>query len=1019
MASSSSSSPRTWRYRVFTSFHGPDVRKTFLSHLRKQFDGNGITMFDDQRIERGHTISPSLTRAIRESRISIVILSKNYASSGWCLDELLEILKCKEDIGQIVMTIFYEIDPSDVRKQTGDFGSVFKETCSRRTKEESERWSQALNDVGNIAGEHLLNWDNEAKMIEKIAKDVSNKLNVTPSRDFDGMVGLEAHLMNMKSLLDLEYDEVKMVAISGPAGIGKTTIARALHSLLSNRFQLTCFVDNLRGSYPVGLDEYGLKLRLQEQLLSNILNENGMRISHLGAIKERLCDMKVLITLDDVNDARQLEALANEISWFGLGSRIIVTTENKDLLQQHGIDNTYHVWFPSDDQALTILCRYAFRQVYPADGFQELARRVRKLCGNLPLGLRVVGSSLRGKNEDEWKYMMRRLETIIDRDIEEVLRVGYERLHEDEQSLFLHIAVFFNYKDDDLVKAMLADSSHNNFDIEQGLKLLVKRSLIYMSTKGFIMMHKLLQQMGRQVIQRQEPWKRQILVNAQDICDVFENDDTGTGSLSGISFDTLGIKEVTVSNRALRRMRNLRFLKVYNSNYDAKIRVHIPEEMEFPPRLRLLHWEAYPSKSLLPTFNPEFLVELNMQASKLEKLWKGTQPLENLKRMDLSQSLHLKELPDLSNATNLERLDLSSCSALAELPTSIGNLHKLKKLMMGSCDRLQVIPTNINLASLEWFEISGCSRLKTFPDISTNIKDFSLSDTSVEEVPESIRNWSQLSHFDTSYSGILKSVTHLPESIEKLDLSSTDIEMIPDCIKDLQGLKSLRLFRCRRLRSLPELPGLLELLMAEDCGSLERVTCPFNTQYAQLSFINCFKLGEEARRVIIQRLTLSRLACLPGKIIPSEFNHRARGSSLTITRPSSAPSTFKVCVVISSIERQHVRYFVYVNLQCRIVGSKWCDYPDVVGLNHHYQSTGIRTEHLCIFHAGMPAIIDEALFEFSISQDPLDEYEIVECGVQILTGEWERMTDEIDQVSEDEDDEWSDDLEEDSEDNSE
>ncbi|QBJ07458.1 hypothetical protein EYS10_02470 (plasmid) [Rahnella aquatilis] len=71
--SSSSSSSRTWRYRVFASFHGPDVRKTFLTHLRKQFTNNGISMFDDQAIERGHTIAPSLAQAIRESRISIVV----------------------------------------------------------------------------------------------------------------------------------------------------------------------------------------------------------------------------------------------------------------------------------------------------------------------------------------------------------------------------------------------------------------------------------------------------------------------------------------------------------------------------------------------------------------------------------------------------------------------------------------------------------------------------------------------------------------------------------------------------------------------------------------------------------------------------------------------------------------------------------------------------------------------------------------------------------------------------------
>ncbi|KFK34180.1 hypothetical protein AALP_AA5G111000 [Arabis alpina] len=218
-SSSSSSSPRTWRYRVFTSFHGPDVRKTFLSHLRKQFNYNGISMFDDQEIERGKTIAPELTKAFRESRISLVVLSKNYASSSWCLDELVEIFKSKEDFGQIVMTIFCGVDPSDVRKQTGDFGIVFDETCACKSEEERRKWSQALTDASNIAGEHFLNWDNESKMIEKIAKDVSNKLNTTISKDFEDMVGIEAHLSKMQCLLHLEYeDEAMIVGICGPSG---------------------------------------------------------------------------------------------------------------------------------------------------------------------------------------------------------------------------------------------------------------------------------------------------------------------------------------------------------------------------------------------------------------------------------------------------------------------------------------------------------------------------------------------------------------------------------------------------------------------------------------------------------------------------------------------------------------------------------------------------------------------------------------------------------------------------------
>ncbi|KAF2536057.1 hypothetical protein F2Q68_00019557 [Brassica cretica] len=178
-----------------------------------------------------------------------------------------------------------------------------------------DKWSKALNDVGNIAGEDFLRWSNEAKMIKKIARDVSDKLNATRSRDFDGMVGLEPHLREMESLLDFDDDGVKVVAISGPAGIGKTTIARAVHSLHSYRFQLTCFVDNLRGSHPISFDEYGLKLRLQEEFLSNILKQDGIRICHLDLrkssvekIPDCIKDLRLLLKLK-ISGCRKLTSL--------------------------------------------------------------------------------------------------------------------------------------------------------------------------------------------------------------------------------------------------------------------------------------------------------------------------------------------------------------------------------------------------------------------------------------------------------------------------------------------------------------------------------------------------------------------------------------------------------------------------------------------------------------------------------------------------------------------------------------
>ena len=117
--SSPSSSSRKWKYDVFLSFRGEDTRKSFIDHLYTTLKQKGIFGFrDDEELERGKPIKPELLEAIEESLYAIVILSKNYASLTWCLDELVKIMECKDKIGLIVHPIFYDVDPFEVRKQT-------------------------------------------------------------------------------------------------------------------------------------------------------------------------------------------------------------------------------------------------------------------------------------------------------------------------------------------------------------------------------------------------------------------------------------------------------------------------------------------------------------------------------------------------------------------------------------------------------------------------------------------------------------------------------------------------------------------------------------------------------------------------------------------------------------------------------------------------------------------------------------------------------------------------------------
>ncbi|XP_056864646.1 disease resistance protein RML1A-like [Raphanus sativus] len=961
------------RYHVFPNFHGQDVRRTFLSHLHREFVSKGIVVFKDKEIERSHTIGHDLIQAIRESRISIVVLSKNYASSGWCLDELVEIFKCKEDQGQVVMTVFYDVNPSDVRKQSGNFGRAFETTCQKKAEKVKQRWTKALTDVADIAGEHYLNWDDEGKMVEKIASDVSKKLNLTiVSRDFEGMVGMEAHLRKLDSLLCLECDEVKMIGVWGPAGIGKTTIARALFNKLSNNFGLSCFMGNLEGGLMKsirGVDDYASKLCLQSQFLSEMLNQKDMKIRHLGAVKEWLQDKKVLIVLDGVDDLEQLVVLANEPSWFGSGSRIIVTTEDKKILTAHGINIIYNVDFPYEEEALEIFCLSAFKQKSPQDGFEKLAKKAAKICGNLPLGLCVVGSSLRGVTKSEWELQLSGIENSLDRKIEDVLRVGYDKLSKKHQVIFLHIACFFNNENVDHVTAMLADG---NLDFTNGLKILADKSLVHISTDGKIVMHYLLQQMGREEVVKHsnEPGKRHFLVEAQDILNVLSNG-TGTESVVGISFDTSKIGELFIHRRAFERMHNLQFLRVYRSHSNENLSVctiegmdYLPrlEDMEFLPRLRLLDWNSYPGKSLPQSLRPEFLIKLNMPSGKFEKLWGGIQPLVNLRKVNLNFCFKLKEIPNLSRATNLETLTFIQCTNLVKFPSSIVNLYKLTIVRMWGCNNLQVVPTDTNLKHNINRRCTS-TILRSFPDITRNINNLWIRGSPfvgrnrnrdfkrLPHVPESVWNYEDLSRSDMEripayvrpHTFINKNctkqrpnvvsrelqrlTTHVPQRLSKLDLSGSGIERIPDYLSGLHRLETLILENCTKLISVEGLPSSLKYLHANGCVSLERVKFSMLLQDSdsvrELFFRNCLRLDEEARREIINH-RFAKYVCLPGKQVPLEFTHKATSTYITISQGNfcTASSRFKACVRYDSI-KDHTLFSIYIIKVEVQIGDVW------------------------------------------------------------------------------------------------
>ncbi|KAL7235582.1 hypothetical protein ACSBR1_018970 [Camellia fascicularis] len=697
-------------YHVFLSFRGKDTRKTFIDHLYTALVNVGIHTFrDDDEIERGENIKLELKKAIEESRISIVVFSKGYASSSWCLDELVKILERKSTSRHVVLPVFYNVDPTQVRNQTGSFAKAlalhekqFQEEIDDRKKqqhmEKVEGWRAALREVADLGGMVLQNQTkgHEAKFIQEIVKEIRNKLNRRVFSVTQHQIGIDSRVKDINVWLQDGATDVGIVVISGIGGIGKTTIAKTVYNLNFDRFERSSFLADVRetSKQPNGL------VRLQEQLLLDIMKGRKQKIGSVDEgiikIKNALSCKRVLVVLDDVDQLDQLNALLGMQDWFDSGSKIIITTRNEQLLKAYKVHETHKVKELDDNESLQLFSWHAFGQSHPIEAYVEHSKRVIEHCGGLPLALQVLGCSLSRKDVNVWESALQKLKAIPDNQILKKLRISYDSLDDDhDKDLFLDIACFFIEKDRNYMLTILKGC---DFYTGVGIQNLINKCLITIDNRDRLMMHQLLRDMGREVIRQEspeEPGERSRLWDHKDSFNVL-NEKTGTGTVEGLVLNMHMLKHdnsskttfsinngkrhhvqeysdntmLSVQGNSLKR-RCLGFLSwlltntglfPVTSEIDLKTNAFVEMQnlrllllnyvqltgsyKEFPKKLKWLCWRGFPLKSIPINFPLECIVALEMRNSSLEQVWKGTKFLGLLKILNLSHSHNLAKTPD-------------------------------------------------------------------------------------------------------------------------------------------------------------------------------------------------------------------------------------------------------------------------------------------------------------------------------------------------------------------------------------
>ncbi|KAK2978774.1 hypothetical protein RJ640_008737, partial [Escallonia rubra] len=870
---------------------GIDTRRTFTDHLYTALVGAGFCTFrDNEEIDRGEEIELEIKKSIPRSRSSVVVFSENYASSRWCLDELVMIMERRRTSKHMVLPVFYHVDPKDVRHQTGSFGEALagleerfkagKRGFQEKWMERRKGWTEALKEAADLAGMENQADGYEAKFIQDIVEVLEGKLSRTHLSIPGYLVGIDNQVNSISSWLHNGPSDVGIMSIWGMGGIGKTTIAKRVFNLNLGSFDAGSFLSDFAQTFK---GSRGVR-PLQEQLISEILVGKKRKIRSVDegieTIRKAMSGKRVLLVLDDVEENDQVDAILGMQNWFCPGSKIIITTRNQQFIKAHKADkiNMVKVDTLFGTESLKLLCWHAFGKEDPPENYTDLADRVVARCGGLPLALRILGLYLSGQSVDVWESTLEMLKTIPDSDIQKKLEISYNSLKNDlDKNLFLDIACFFVGKDKNLMVTILNECG---FYPVRGIENLKVRGLLSVDLSNKLRMHRLIQQMGREIIRQKapnEPWKHSRLWRHEDSLNVLEGN-TGTRAIQGLKLDNWN-NEVQLKTSAFSRMSQLRLLLINYVQLTGGYK-------KFPKKLRWLCWRGFPLKSIPTDFPLESLVVIDMRNSNLTRFWNGTKVLGFLRILNLSRCRRLTETPDFSILPNLERLILKGCYSLVEVHESIGDLEtSLVMLNLKGCKRLRKLPRTIGrLKVLETLIISGCSSLDQLPEEMMMMKslkefladgiDFGLvfrtwkeetSQPALRENPQ--HTWfsfppslGELSLVDCNLSDDAFSKIgsiNLP-SLEWLDLSKNPITFLPNCFKGLSSCIWLGLVRCPKLQIVEigimgSERSLGPYLDVSDCESLERIRGPA-LETCDLFTLGCEKLVEIENRFVLEPL---------------------------------------------------------------------------------------------------------------------------------------------------------------------
>ncbi|XP_019261123.1 PREDICTED: TMV resistance protein N-like [Nicotiana attenuata] len=434
----------------------------------------------------------------------------------------------------------------------------------------------------------------------------------------DEELDLEMNFTNFSVVKGGCDDDVRVIGIHGMGGMGKTTLARAVFDQVFHHFEESRYLDDVRSEACRGHN--GL-VQLQEQLLRKILRKkiNVYNVDEgITLIKERLCQKKVFIVLDDLDDQCQLNALLGRRDWLRSGSRVVITTRDKHLLKELQTDEQYEAMRLDHKSSLQLFTSHAFRGALPPEYYSELVESIVTYCNGVPLALEILGVYLHGRNIEVWLSTSEKLKTPPPNDILTKLKTSFDGFPDEfTKAVFLDIACFHpKIKKNEAISISKACGFYPEVEICE----LFDRSLLKIDENEQLSMHNLIRDMGRKIVRMASP------------------DNPGARSRLWCPND--------ISDVLIRHKKPL----------------------------------SCPMKYIPSDFYLENIVLLDMAYSNFEEFRAPLKYFKCLKKLIFRYCENLKMSPKFAGLHLLEELSFSGCLNLMGLDSTIGDLERLCSL---------------------------------------------------------------------------------------------------------------------------------------------------------------------------------------------------------------------------------------------------------------------------------------------------------------------------------------------------